>query len=900
LSSSPLNPRYLDIMDSLLKFNDIMDEQVKGQRERTIKRATMNQWLDENENEWALFDKMCRSRPWATNVDKPFPYPFKEATREMRDAGEALWIGDTEESLEEEGRRSTRREAPNDVLTNIVPVKEYPPLTRVLLFTPEFGSSEAYADGAWGELQPRGSVDVWTVTWQGWTNFEDMIIEVYRLVETFADGVSTVWFGHSMGAIVMYECLKKMHTRQAPCLPVAVFASGCPAPHLFGTAYRPQEAHPWLANLKIPYDFNKITAEQTETLRSDFSIPIEHVLEDEVETQIYYGIQPPQYAVDKVALTLPRLTRKQATAFMTDRQLLNTYSCSYQGADRPILVPLVVFRSDCDELVPEESVDAWKEYTTASFEVVALEDLEDSELLSPMGHGFARRPPQALLKKVSEVAKAYCIKKDINDPSMLPDIGPTNGPLPESIDVVIVGAGITGICSAREFVKQGFSVVLLDKTQAVGGIWRHYANIYSRVNTSEVGYRIIDQEGPTARPNQDHSPTHDIMRDIHTVLAKHAYGCARCGWEVVKTEKQADDTWVVTAKGVQGQGEHKIHCKFVLFAVNRRIGKRRDVVFKDETNFRGDICYGYANELTHLKFWGKRVIIVGAGAFAFENLRTALEHGAKHVTILGRRSGSTCPKWIDMIAFMRPTDEHYNTNRGGNMISFEAWRKCYEDAGLDPPECWEEGLLKPHNHTVSVSDLVFVAGFHGMTNLKVGEIDRFRSDGHGVILKDGSQMDVDIVIKCTGFHLNEQVPKITGKSHMYPSSLVDFNMAYIAEPLLDGGQFGSSKGKEDSEELKKTGVDEILQRHQDKLVHLPKRIQDQFVMRGNPFGSGYAGGLLTQGAFTAWLAANPDKQRDVLEGGGEPRMDIVKYWASFSGIGKVEELKELLALACES
>jgi len=495
--------------------------------------------------------------------------------------------------------------------------------------------------------------------------------------------------------------------------------------------------------------------------------------------------------------------------------------------------------------------------------------------------------------------QTFRINKDIDSDDMLPDVGPLDGPLPAEVDVVVVGAGITGVCTARSFAQEGLSVCLLEKDGAIGGIWKKYANVYSRVNTSEVGYRICDQEGPTARPNQDHSPRHDIMRDIHSVAQQHCYGKIHCNYEVKKTEKQEDQSYIVTVKGLLGQGTHKIHCKFVMFAVNRRIGSRRDVTYKDEAKFRGDICYGYANELRHLKFWGKRVVVVGAGAFAFENLRTALEHGAKHVTILGRRSGSTCPKWIDMIAFMRPTDERYNTSKAGNMISFEAWQKCYQDAGLPTPECWDEGLLKPHNHTVSVSDLVFIGGYHGMADLKVGEINHFREDGQGATLTDGSKLDCDIVIKCTGFHLNGDVPKITGKTHMYPSSLIDFNMGYLAEPLLDGGQFGSAKGNLDASDLRSADTDSILSdpRNAMKFGMLPEKVQRLFAPTSNPFGSGYAGALLANGDFMAWLAAHPDKQKLCLEGWGTPRMDMVTYWNSHIGVGKFEELKDMLAKA---
>lgn len=895
-----LNPRFVNVLDALSKQNQFVDETANWIHDCVTKRVTINQWLDENENEWGILDSLCRSRPWATNSDTPFPYPFREATQQMRAAGEALWLGDTPESVAAEERPSRRGEAPNDVLMNVASTVEYPPQQRLLLFTPEFGASSSYASDAWAEMEPKGRVDIWTVTWQGWTDFDNMIVEVFRQVETFADGVSTVWFGHSMGAIVMYECLQRMHRRQAPCLPVAVFASGCPAPHMFEEAYRPLDAHPWINGLRIKHDFEGLTHKELEALRKDFSVHLEREPSEADLAKALYAISLPPYSAAagglKDGTDLPKPSQAQRSAVMNDLRVMLSYRFKHQE-DRTVLVPLVAVHSDEDELVTEEAVEAWAGYTTEKFEALALGEVEDGELLASMGHGFAKRPPRALARKVEEISERYRINKDVDDPSMLPDVGPTDGPLPEECEVLIVGAGITGVCGARDFAKQGLDSLILEKTDAVGGIWKYYANVYSRVNTSEVGYRIMDQEGPTARPNQDHSPRHDIMRDIYTICAEYSYGKVRCGWEVVKTEKQEDDKWLVTARNVQTNNFKRVRARCVLMAVNRRIGKRRDITFNDEKNFRGDICYGYANELRHLNFWGKRVIVVGAGAFAFENLRTAIEHGAKFVTILGRRAGTTCPKWIDMLAFIRPTDENHMTHKAGNMISFQCWQKCYQDAGLDTPECWAQGILKPHGHTISVSDLAFIAGYHGMAALKVGEIKRFRTDGHGVELMDGTSMDCDIVIKCTGFHLNEEVPRITGRSHMYPNMLIDLNMAYIAEPLLDGGQFGSAKGMEDSAEIRTAGLDELLQQNSHKLAKLPPHIARCFMPRGNPFGSGYGGALLAQGAYVAWLFKNEDKQREVLAA-GKARMDVVKYWSSHIPIGQVEELKSVLAMAC--
>lgn len=78
----------------------------------------------------------------------------------------------------------------------------------MLLFAPDFGSVNSF-DSSWAKLD----ADLWVVSWQGWTCWDQMIEQVTRKVLSLADGVSTVWYGHSMGAIVAYEVLKRFDAR---------------------------------------------------------------------------------------------------------------------------------------------------------------------------------------------------------------------------------------------------------------------------------------------------------------------------------------------------------------------------------------------------------------------------------------------------------------------------------------------------------------------------------------------------------------------------------------------------------------------------------------------------------------------------------------------------------------
>merc|ERR1719331_1028902 len=68
-----------------IRMNDHCTAKLAKENDETVaRRSTINQYMDENEHEWELLDRMCRARPWCKNPDSPFPYPFKKATKEMR------------------------------------------------------------------------------------------------------------------------------------------------------------------------------------------------------------------------------------------------------------------------------------------------------------------------------------------------------------------------------------------------------------------------------------------------------------------------------------------------------------------------------------------------------------------------------------------------------------------------------------------------------------------------------------------------------------------------------------------------------------------------------------------------------------------------------------------------
>ena len=162
------------------------------------------------------------------------------------------------------------------------------------------------------------------------------------------------------------------------------------------------------------------------------------------------------------------------------------------------------------------------------------------------------------------------------------------------------------------------------------------------------------------------------------------------------------------------------------------------------------------------------------------------------MSILCRRTGCVCPQLVDWVNFIRPFDDELKHDAAGDAVVLSYWHRAYDASGARRPECWLEGLLKPDGHTVSVSDLFFIAHHLGMMETLVGEVSGI--EGSSVSTTSGRTLDAGVIIKCVGFELNEGNERLLGRAHMYPSGLVDQNLWLHFEAHLDSHAFSSPFG----------------------------------------------------------------------------------------------------------
>lgn len=360
-----------------------------------------------------------------------------------------------------------------------------------------------------------------------------------------------------------------------------------------------------------------------------------------------------------------------------------------------------------------------------------------------------------------------------------------NRPVPEKVDVAIVGAGIAGLYAADRLAKAGISFCILEKNDRVGGIWTHYANRTSRVNSSEGGYRLFEKE---ARCNRDHSDAREILEDIEA-LAQGASAHLFTRAEVEKIDT-LDGGYVIRFK--RGGGTFFLKSKGVILAINDRVGRPRDAKWESQEAFRGQIVSGIRNDTKEIDWYDKKVLIVGMGAFAVENARTALEGGAQQVTVLCRRHGTVCPKIIDYLNFTTPYDDAFLHDRKSNMRNMMYWKKLYDLSGAAQPECWM-GRLKHDGHTISVSDIWFVGHYLQKIRTIRGEIRRMTENG--VLLDEQRHVEADIVVNAIGFERNAGLAKsLSGIGEIHTNNYLAKDFMYLADAYIDNEAFNSLFG----------------------------------------------------------------------------------------------------------
>jgi monooxygenase len=344
----------------------------------------------------------------------------------------------------------------------------------------------------------------------------------------------------------------------------------------------------------------------------------------------------------------------------------------------------------------------------------------------------------------------------------------------EHVDVLIVGAGLSGIGAAHHLQDEcpGRSYVICEAREAIGGTWDlfRYPGVRSDSDMLTLGYSF--RPWKEAKAIADGPSILSYVRDTASEAGidrhiRFGHRVARAAWS---TE---DARWTVDLE--LGDGEIvQMTCGFLHSCSGYyRYDEGYTPEFTGTDRFGGEIVHPqqWSDEIDYT---GKRVVVVGSGATAV-TLVPAMADTAAHVTMLQRSPSYVVSlPGVDPIArFLRrwlPSRLAYTLLKWKNvlltMLSFQLSRRRPElakklirkgvenrlPAGYDidthfSPRYnpWDQRMC-----LVPDGDLFDAIGA-GRASVVTDRIETFTE--RGLLLESGSELEADLIVTATGINL---------------------------------------------------------------------------------------------------------------------------------------------------
>jgi monooxygenase len=357
----------------------------------------------------------------------------------------------------------------------------------------------------------------------------------------------------------------------------------------------------------------------------------------------------------------------------------------------------------------------------------------------------------------------------------------TRTPLPEHVDVVVVGAGLSGIGAGHRLQTEvpDRDYLILEAREAMGGTWDlfTYPGVRSDSDMFTLGYQFRPWTDPKSIAD---GPT--ILRYIQDTAAETGVDeHIRYGTKVLAADFRTDEArWHLT---LERDGEQvSMTCGFLYSCAG---------YYDYENTYTPDLpgLDDYAGTVVHPQFWpddldhaGKRVVVIGSGATAVTLVPSMVRDDettgvgrAAHVTMLQRS-----PTWIsavpsrdpkaDWLREHLPADLAHTLVRSKNIVfgtAFYQFCQRYPSRarklllGLTTKVLGDEQMVADHftpSYDPWDQRLCAAPGADFFKAIKAGDaevvtdtIETFVPEG--IRLSSGRVLEADVVVTATGLQL---------------------------------------------------------------------------------------------------------------------------------------------------
>jgi dimethylaniline monooxygenase (N-oxide forming) len=337
--------------------------------------------------------------------------------------------------------------------------------------------------------------------------------------------------------------------------------------------------------------------------------------------------------------------------------------------------------------------------------------------------------------------------------------------------VAVLGAGVSGLATAKAFLTRGWIVIVFEKMATVGGVWapsRHYPGI--RLQTRRESYAFSDFPMPAHYPE---FPSGQQVFDYLEAYAKHfsILEHVRFNVEVMNIVSRPDQKpgWRVEVRDL-ADGRETLHDFDFVVICNGIFSLPHvpEIPGRSEFEAAGGVALHSSQLRDTTQLAGCDVLVVGFGKSALDIAEAALAD-ARSCKLLFRRSIWKVPHrvWgrihINHFILSRFTElwfphpdmgavRRFLHSRLNWLVKSYWWlseRIIGAQLGMLTPDLWPEIPLSKASTcvTLALDDLKAIRD--GRIELQRGSIVRFVPSG--VELETGQRIDAQRVILATGF-----------------------------------------------------------------------------------------------------------------------------------------------------
>lgn len=398
---------------------------------------------------------------------------------------------------------------------------------------------------------------------------------------------------------------------------------------------------------------------------------------------------------------------------------------------------------------------------------------------------FQRLLPVALGSEVDDEFVPLLLEQGGFQPSQ-PTL-PRTVPIPSSTTVAIVGAGLAGIVTALTATDAGVAFEIFDRNDEVGGTWLTTTYPGIGVDTPSAYYSLSREVNPEWSSYYPQGAEYQA----YLVALADKYGLrahTRFGTEVEALWWDEDNSrWQIHA--VDRHGNRFVsHARVVVTAAGY-LNRPRWPDLPGRETFAGNSIHS-AQWDPALELTGQRIAVVGAGCTAVQIVDACVDQVA-HLTLFQRQ-----PHWV--APRKRPTDDvpEYRRYLGRHLPHYAKWHRLKSFWGTadnnypvilrDPDWAGSHLSISPANDVLlqmclDYIDRTFGAGselakkvtpdfapygkriirdpggyYAALTrdHVDVEAREPAAVNPAGIVTQDGRQLDLDVIIYATGYHLD--------------------------------------------------------------------------------------------------------------------------------------------------